>query len=126
MEEKLKKTEKYFNKIKVSIWVIININTYYTYPVKQMESVVDNIPVSLYEELSKNLVDSILDNEKKDAVPTDVAKKIIYLWRQDQLKTPAGIKTLIEASLTANPEETYQVLNQLGLEETIISLRAIQ
>jgi len=90
-----------------------------------MESVVDNIPVSLYEELSKNLVDSILDNEKKDAVPTEIAKKIIYLWRQDQLKTPAGIRTLIEASLTANPEETYQILNQLGLEETIISLRAI-
>jgi hypothetical protein len=91
-----------------------------------MENIIDNIPVSLYEELSKKLVDSILDNEKKDAVPTEMAKKIIYLWRQDQLNTPAGIKTLLDTSLMANADETYQILDQLGLEEIIISLKTIQ
>lgn len=90
-----------------------------------MENVVEGIPNSLYEDLSKRLVSIVLGTQDKDAVPTDLAKKIIYLWRQDQLASPTGIVSLLEAAVTANADETYSTLDELGLQEVAISLKAL-
>lgn len=91
-----------------------------------MEEVVESIPVSLREKISDKLVSLILDAEKKDAISSDTAKKIIYLWRQDQLGTPAGLKTLLNAAATVNYEETYEILDDYGLEEIKVSLKTVQ
>ena len=85
----------------------------------------EGIPNSLYEDLSKRLVNLVLGTQDKDAVPADLAKKIIYLWRQDQLASPTGIATLLEAALTVNADETYSSLNELGLQKVAISLKSL-
>lgn len=90
-----------------------------------MESVVEGIPNSLYEDLSKKLVGLVLGTQDKDAVPTDLAKKIIYLWRQDQLASPTGLVALLDAAVMVNSEVTYSALNELGLQEVVASLKKL-
>lgn len=91
-----------------------------------MESVVEGIPNSLYEDLSKKLVGLVLGTQDKDAIPTDLAKKIIYLWRQDQLASPTGILALLEAANMANPEAAYATLYELGLQEVVVTLKSLK
>lgn len=91
-----------------------------------MNTVMDGVPASLYGDLSKKLVALVLGTTDKDAIPSDLAKKIIYLWRQDQLASRAGIQTLLEAAQMANAEGTYNLLNELGLKELTIALKNIQ
>lgn len=88
-----------------------------------MEKTVEKIPVSLHKNISENLINIILDTEAKNAIPSDMAKKIIYLWRQEQLATPTGIQTLLEASIKADSEKTYSVLDELGLQEITVALK---
>ena len=88
-----------------------------------MEKTVEKIPVSLHKNISEKLINIILDTEAKNAIPSDMAKKIIYLWRQEQLATPTGIQTLLEASIKADSEKTYSVLDELGLQEITVALK---
>jgi len=88
-----------------------------------MEEIVEKIPVSLHKNISEKLINIILDTKAKNSVPSDMAKKIIYLWRQDQLATPTGIQTLLEASTRADSEKTFSALDELGLQEVTIALK---
>jgi hypothetical protein len=90
-----------------------------------MESVVDGVPDSLYEDLSKKLVGIVLGAQDKDAVPTELAKKIIYLWRQDQLASPTGLVALLDAGVMVDSEVTYSALDELGLQEVVASLKKL-
>lgn len=90
-----------------------------------METLVDKIPVSLHETLSGRLVNIILDSDRKDAVSTELAKKIIYLWRQDQLATPAGVRIMLDAAVMSNAERAYEILDELGLQEITVSIKAL-
>jgi hypothetical protein len=91
-----------------------------------MESVVETIPSSLQGDLSKNLVNIVLETQDKDAISTELAKKIIYLWRQDQLATPTGLVALLEAATTIDVQETYSVLDELGLKGVTLALKKLQ
>mgnify|MGYP005831144757 CR=1 FL=1 len=88
-----------------------------------MESAIDKIPSSLYGDLAKKLVAIVLGTEDRDAIPADLAKKIIYLWRQDQLASNAGIKTLIDAAQLVDAQLTIKILDELGLKELAIMLK---
>ncbi len=90
-----------------------------------MENIVEGIPTSLYGNLSKKLINLVLGTKDKNAVPADLAKKIIYLWRQDQLASPTGIKTLLEAAVMVDAEATHSTLEELGLQEVVTTLRNI-
>ena len=90
-----------------------------------MENIVEGIPTSLYGNLSKKLINLVLGTKDKNAVPADLAKKIIYLWRQDQLASPTGIKTLLEAAVMVDAEATHSTLEELGLQEVVTTLRSI-
>ena len=85
-----------------------------------MESMIEQIPVSLYKNLSDRLVGIILDSKDKDAVSTELTKKIIYLWRQDQLASPAGLETLIQAAISVDSEATVKILDDLGLQQIAV------
>jgi len=88
-----------------------------------MESMIEQIPVSLYKNLSDKLVAVILDSDDKDAVSTEMTKKIIYLWRQDQLATPAGLETLIQAASGVDIEATVKILDDLGLQQIAVAVK---
>lgn len=91
-----------------------------------METIVEGIPASLHKNISKKLVAIVLGTRDKDAIPTELAKKIIYLWRQDQLATKTGIVAMLEASVLVDAESTYQILDEMGLQELTISLKSLQ
>ena len=84
---------------------------------------IEQIPVSLYKNLSDKLIKVILDSEDKDAVSTDMTKKIIYLWRQDQLATPAGLETLIQAASGVDVDATVKILDDLGLQQIAVAVK---
>ena len=91
-----------------------------------MEAVVEGIPNSLHGDLSKKLIDIVLGTQDKNAVPAELAKKIIYLWRQEQIASLTGILTLLEASVMVNSEATYSALDELGLQETTAVMKTLQ
>ena len=91
-----------------------------------MEAVVEGIPNSLHGDLSKKLIDIVLSTQDKNAVPAELAKKIIYLWRQEQIASLTGILSLLEASVMVDAEATYSVLDELGLQETTSDLKTLQ
>ena len=88
-----------------------------------LESVVERIPNSLHGDLSNKLVDIVLGSRDKDAVPTELAKRIIYLWRQDQLASPLGIVSLLDAAVMVDSNATYSTLEQLGLQEITAAVK---
>jgi hypothetical protein len=69
------------------------------------------------------LISIVLNAEKKNVVPSDLAKKIIYLWRQEQLATPIGIASLLDAAMMVSNTKTIEVMDELGLNEISISLK---
>jgi len=88
----------------------------------EMEAI-NKVPVSLYKTLSDKLVSIILDSDEKDAVSTEMTKKIIYLWRQDQLASPTGIETLIRAAATVDSFAVTKVMDDLGLKELTVAVK---
>jgi len=92
--------------------------------VTKMEAV-NKIPVSLYKTLSDKLVSIILDSKDRDAISSESTKKIIYLWRQDQLASPTGIMTLLSSGIKVDQSAVEKVLDNLGLEEITVSLSTL-
>ena len=84
---------------------------------------VNKVPVSLYKTLSDKLVSIILDSDDRDAVSTEMTRKIIYLWRQDQLASPTGIETLIKAAATVDFQAVSKVMDDLGLRELTVAVK---
>lgn len=74
-----------------------------------------DIPKSIRKELSEKLIGVILDSESKN-VPQELAKRVIYLWRQDQLTTDVGISTLLEVANLTDVEATHGCLETFGLQ----------
>ena len=103
--------------------MIYHICLIYTF-VKKMEAI-NNIPVSLYKKLSDKLVSIILDSEDRGAISAEETKKIIYLWRQDQLASPTGIETLLQAGVKVDQVAVEKILDDLGLEEVIVEVRSL-
>ena len=97
---------------------------YSTYSVNKMESI-NTIPVSLHKNLADKLVSVILDTENRGAISTDETKKIIYLWRQDQLASQTGIETLLNAGVKVDGEAVYKILDDLGLREVVADIKVL-
>jgi len=91
-----------------------------------MEKIVQGIPASLHGDLSKKLVAIVLGATDKDAVPTELAKKIIYLWRQDQLASSTGIRTILEAAVMVDVDKTHRILDELGLQQQSDALQRLR
>lgn len=81
------------------------------------------VPVSLYGELSSRLSSIVLSAKDKDALPVGLVKTVIFLWRQDQLQSKAGVEALLKAAEIVNPEETSRLLSELGLKKSGDSLK---
>ena len=86
--------------------------------------VMNKIPISLYTNLSDKLVSVILDSDDRDAISTEETKKIIYLWRQDQLASPIGIETLLKAGSKIDQVAVERILDNLGLQEIAVAIRS--
>jgi hypothetical protein len=85
--------------------------------------VVENIPASLYKPLSDKLISVILDSEDSSTISTETTKKIIYLWRQDQIASPTGIELLLRTAVKVDATETSKILNDFGLQELKVAAK---
>ena len=92
--------------------------------VTKMEAV-NKIPVSLYKTLSDKLVSIILDAKNRASISSETTKKIIYLWRQDQLASPTGIETLLSAVINVDQSAVETILDNLGLQEVAVSMKSL-
>ena len=86
---------------------------------------VNKIPVSLYKTLSDKLISIILDGDNRGDISSETTKKIIYLWRQDQLASPIGIETLLSTTMNVDPSAVETILDNLGLHEVAIAARTL-
>ena len=89
--------------------------------VRKMENIVESIPMSLRGDLSKKLIEIVLGTQEKNAISAELAKKIIYLWRQDQLTTPTGLMALLEAAASVDTSTTYAALDELCLHQVVLA-----
>jgi hypothetical protein len=85
----------------------------------KLEKIVERIPSSSWEAISEKLIDIVLNSSNSNKMPSGLAKTILYYWQRDQLTTKIGIQRLLEASALIDPEETVEVLKELGLQEAI-------
>ena len=92
--------------------------------VTKMETI-NKIPLSLYKTLSDKLVSIILDGDNRKAFSSETTKKIIYLWRQDQLASPVGIETLLTTSMKVDQIAVEKILDNLGLQEIAVEARTL-
>ncbi|HUS79586.1 MAG TPA: hypothetical protein VM050_13100 [Patescibacteria group bacterium] len=90
-----------------------------------MEKAIETIPESLLGDISTKLIDVVLTSQDRNAVPTQLAKRVIYLWRQDQLATKTGVSTLIDAAIKVDADKTYWILDELGLQKVSASLKSV-
>jgi len=88
-----------------------------------MENVVESIPMSLRGEISKKLIEIVLGAHGKSTISTELAKKIIYLWRQDQLTTPTGLMALFEAAVSVDTGVTFAAFDELGLHQVALAFQ---
>jgi hypothetical protein len=84
---------------------------------------INKIPVSLYKTLSDKLISIILDGDNRKLISSETTKKIIYLWRQDQLASPVGVETLLTTSMKVDQLAVERVLDNLGLLEVAVEIR---
>jgi hypothetical protein len=68
-------------------------------------------------------VSIILDPDVRNALSTEEIKKIIYLWKQDQLASPTGIETLIRAAAGVDSFAVSKVLDDLGLKVLTVAVK---
>lgn len=90
-----------------------------------MEKITEKIPATLHLNLSQKLIDIVLGSQDKNAVPSELAKKIIYLWRQEQLATPTGIYSLSDAAIRVDAQATFAIYDELGLKELVADLKSL-
>ena len=67
------------------------------------------------------LIDLTLNSKNAKKISSKLAKNILYLWQRDQLDTPKGIESLLEAAMVSEPEKTSTYLHEeLGMQEDLL------
>ncbi|MBD3230762.1 MAG: hypothetical protein GF329_21465 [Candidatus Lokiarchaeota archaeon] len=79
------------------------------------------IPASVRGELAEDLMDQITEGNFR--IPGDIAKSILHLWQTGKLETNTGIERLIESCVKSNSEETFKILSEYGLDDTVSQIK---
>lgn len=90
------------------------------------ENILKTLPGSSAASLQKGLVDTILKSKNAQSLPADVAKRLLSLYHGDQLGSPEGLVTLLQASVLIEQEKTAEMLQELGLTEAATKVRSGQ
>jgi hypothetical protein len=65
--------------------------------------------------LSVKLTDVLLEAKGGTAVPSSLAKKILYEWQGDHLSSDKGLKYLLKAAMLADEERSKTILDEMDL-----------
>jgi hypothetical protein len=83
---------------------------------------VKSIPKPMRQPLSEKFMDILLEANVTDAVPSSVAKTILYYWQRDQLASEAGLTTLFKTVFEADLEKAIAIIDDFGLEEIKLAI----
>lgn len=79
------------------------------------KDIVKKVKEKKRNDLSEKLTDVILEAKDGAAVPSSLAKKILYSFQGDQLASEKGLKYLLKAAMKANEERSKAILDEMGL-----------
>ncbi len=74
-----------------------------------------SIPTSKRETISEKLIDIVLTSKNDDKLPSRLASNMLHHWQNDNLKSEAGLATLLEAAVLIELEKTFSALNELQM-----------
>ena len=80
-------------------------------------AVIGKIPSELLNDLSIGLMDLLLVSKGGEKIPSPLIKEMLNLWRKDELGTAHGLKLLLEAALSVDPEKAGEFFTSKGLTE---------
>ncbi|MCP8311452.1 MAG: hypothetical protein L6M37_00680 [Candidatus Methylarchaceae archaeon HK02M1] len=81
-----------------------------------INSIMKNIPQDSFEEVSEGMVKILLSSKNAEKMPERLTKAILYYFQKDQLMSPEGIKSLLEASMSLEEEKTKDLLQDSGIK----------
>ena len=79
------------------------------------KDIIEKVKDEERNDLSEKLTDVILEAKEGAAVPSSLAKKILYSWQGDQLANEKGLKYLLKAAMKADEERSKAILDEMGL-----------
>jgi cobalamin biosynthesis protein CobT len=79
------------------------------------KDIIEKVKDKERDDLSEKLTDVILEAKEGAAVPSSLAKKILYSWQGDQLASEKGLKYLLKAAMKADEERSKAILDEMGL-----------
>jgi hypothetical protein len=74
------------------------------------------------ELIADKFMDVLLEASNGDAVPSSLAKTILYYWQRDQLASNAGLTTVMKAVMEADPAKAIAIIDELGLTELKLAI----
>ena len=88
--------------------------------------IVEEIPRPMYVKLSEKILDALLEAKDGGNVPSSLAKTVLYYAQREQLSSVAGLTNLLNALSLADPDKAVEILEEFGLEDASIALRAAE
>ncbi len=88
-----------------------------------VEDILKHIPQQAASPLHKTLIDIILKSKNAQALPPNLAKSLLNMYRADRLESPEGAKTLLEASILLEKEKTAEKLQELNLNDAAAKVK---
>ncbi len=79
------------------------------------KEIIEKVKDEERNDLSMKLTDVLLEAKGGAAVPSSLAKKILYKWQGDQLSGDEGLKYLLKAAMKADAERSKAILEEMGL-----------
>jgi hypothetical protein len=79
------------------------------------KDIIEKVKDEERNDLSVKLTDVLLEAKGGAAVPSSLAKKILYRWQGDQLSSNEGLKYLLKAAMYADEERSKVILDEMGL-----------
>ena len=79
------------------------------------KEIIEKVKDEERNDLSIKLTDVLLEAEEGAAVPSSVAKAILYKWQGDELSSDEGLKYLLKGAMKADEERSKTILDEMGL-----------
>ena len=87
-----------------------------------IDDVVQKIPQEATGPLQKKLTDILLKSKKGQMLDPNLAKSILNNYHDNDLKSPEGFKTLLEAAVSLEKEKVAEKMQELNLNEAAAQL----
>ncbi|WXG41478.1 MAG: hypothetical protein WED07_12045 [Candidatus Freyarchaeum deiterrae] len=90
----------------------------------ELAELVSRIDTEVREDLVEDLVETCLETKNAETMPPEYARGVLHLWRNGKLESNNGLKVLLKATLSVEPEKTAEVFEKYGCKEMADYIRS--